>query len=125
MDIQSLVGRVVKEIVGGVGEEEMRLIFSDGTVAEFYHPQDCCEYVRIEDIEGDLEDLVGETLVVAEEVSNSDAPEGFDTDKYDKWDDSHTWTFYRFATNKGWVVVRWLGESNGYYSESVSLVIHD
>lgn len=40
----------------------------------------------------------------------------------DEWD-SHTWTFYRFVTMLGTVTVRWLGESNGYYSESVDFVM--
>jgi hypothetical protein len=30
---------------------------------------------------------------------------------------------FQFGTAKGHVVVRWCGESNGYYSESVSLKI--
>jgi hypothetical protein len=51
--------------------------------------------------------------VVAEEVSNYEREAPPDADSY-------TWTFYRFATVKGTVTVRWLGESNGYYSESVS-----
>ena len=61
---------------------------------------------------------VGSPILLAKEVSNEGAPppEGWD----EKYNDSYTWTFYRFGTLKGYVDIKWLGESNGYYSESVS-----
>ncbi len=86
----------------------------------FYHDQDCCESVNIEDIAGDLLDLVGSPLLMAEEVSNEPEP-GFADNEYIP--ESYTWTFYKFATVKGSVTVRWLGTSNGYYSESVSFAV--
>jgi hypothetical protein len=82
----------------------------------FAHQQDCCETVRINDIVGDLQDLVGEPLLVAEEVKGATEP---DEEHYE----SYSYTFYKFATRKGYVDVRWLGESNGYYSESVDLFV--
>lgn len=92
------------------------LVFTDtaGGTYEFYHEQDCCESVRIEDICGDLTDLEGSCVLQAEEVSMDEpyVPTAYDY--------SYTWTFYKFATIKGSVTVRWLGTSNGYYSESVS-----
>jgi hypothetical protein len=78
----------------------------------FYHNQDCCENVSIDDIVGDLSDLVGSPLLMAEEVSEGDKKDG---------DESGTWTFYKFATVKGYVTVKWYGSSNGYYSERVDL----
>lgn len=94
--------------------DEMVFTREDGKRFKFYHEQDCCESVIIEDVIGDLQDLVGSPITQAEEVSDDTFVDNI-TDSYD----SHTWTFYKFTTNKGSVTVRWLGQSNGYYSESV------
>lgn len=92
------------------------IIFTTDTGEQYrmYHMQDCCESVYIEDICGDLNDLIGSPIVVAEEVTNHDSPKH-------SYLDSFTWTFYKFRTNKGDVTIRWYGESNGYYSESVTI----
>jgi len=111
--IEDMVGKVFTSI----RNEDTELVFENATERfVFFHAQDCCEHVSIEDVCGDLEDLVGEPLLLAEEV------EGVTPVDFNEMDhESVTWTFYKFATRKGYVDVRWLGESNGYYSEGVSL----
>jgi len=118
---------------GSDQEEEIRFTLADGSFYRFYHSQDCCEIVAIEDIEGELSDLEGTPLLKAEEVTNSgdedsDPYEGEiykhkvgDEIVYTSKDESYTWTFYKFATIKGYVDIRWYGSSNGYYSEEVQL----
>lgn len=95
-------------------DDELVFVAENGKRFRFYHSQDCCERVCIEDICGSLNDLVGSAILQAEEVS---AIEPYTPTNYDY---SYTWTFYKFATLKGSVTVRWLGTSTGYYSESVS-----
>jgi len=100
-----------------VEQDDESIIFhlSDGTTYAFIHSQSCCEYVYIEDISGDLSDLMDSPILLAESIDN----EGEDRPHPDNAE-SFTWTFYKFATVKGYVTVRWLGSSNGYYSESVN-----
>jgi len=114
--INEMYGQTINKIIGGVGSEELYFI-NDKNSFCFYHSQDCCESVSINDIIGDLDDLIGSPIVLAEEVSNEELLKEVEDDcNYE----SYTWTFYRFGTVKGTVTVRWLGVSNGYYSEGVS-----
>jgi hypothetical protein len=91
---------------------------SNGEIYRFEHDQDCCEAVYIEDIDGDLKDLEGFPLLMAEVVIQRMSEEEVATKKIE----SGTWSFYKFATIKGSVVVRWLGLSNGCYAETVKLI---
>lgn len=96
--------------------DEVVFTTETGEVYKLYHSQDCCESVTVEDVCGDINDLIGSPLVEAEESTSNKNPEGVKAKEYQ---DSFTWTFYKLRTAKGGVTLRWYGESNGYYSESV------
>ena len=113
-----MLGKTFVQVSGAVGNFDLLFETANGERFMFSHQQDCCERVDINDIVGDLEDLVGEPLLVAEQVEG-ETPVDFNERDYE----SVTWTFYKFATRKGYVDVRWLGESNGYYSEGVDLFV--
>lgn len=115
-DVKDLVGQV---LISVENKENAQLIFvtDSGKRYSMHHEQDCCENVNIESIVGDLSDLIGTPVLIAEESTNSkNHPIGYEPNPYDEY---YTWTFYKFATKKGYVDIRWYGESNGYYSEEV------
>jgi len=118
IEFRELVGKTLSTVMCEIGNDEILFETISGDRYKLYHEQNCCENVNVEDIIGDLEDLIGSPLLMAEEVSHKDEnPEGIDIPAYQE---SFTWTFYKLATIRGSVTIRWYGKSNGCYSESVN-----
>lgn len=113
-ELPNMIGKTLVSVVQDK-RDAVRFEADSGERWEMVYEPDCCASCVIEDVVGDLQDLVGSPIVMAEVITNSDNPkEG----QYAP--DSFTWTFYKLATVKGYVTIRWYGESNGYYSETAS-----
>lgn len=116
MKFETLLGLTLTDVRQD-GRERIVFKTDSGKSYMLWHRQDCCEGVEIEDVAGDYSDLVGSPILQAEEVEGK-------ANEVPAWapragSESFTWTFYKLATIKGSVTIRWLGESNGYCSESV------
>lgn len=108
---EDLVGHVLFDVINcEPGSEVVGFQLADGRRFRMWHEQSCCEGVDLYDVNGDIADLLGSPILVADERSSNDTSGDYD---------SATWTFYTLRTIKGSVDLRWLGVSNGYYSESV------
>lgn len=117
LKFESLLGKTLAAVKVDDDKERVTLETTEGEKFIMYHSQDCCESVQVEDVNGDIADLIGSPLLQAEEASSSDDPPGYE---HEYQPESQTWTFYKLATIKGSVTIRWHGTSNGYYSERVT-----
>ena len=108
VEIKEMIGKVFSKVQQK--GSDLHFISKDDFFL-FFHQQDCCESFELTQIDGDLSDLENANIITAEFYTQHN------NDNYD----SITYTFYKFATIKGYVTVRWTGESNGYYSETVDI----
>lgn len=112
-----VIGKTITEIKQY--NDSLDFTFNDGERWSMQHLQDCCESVNLIDVVGDLKDLIGKPLLMAESVTES-TDEKPDCVKYA--DADMQWTFIKFATINGTVTLRWFGSSNGYYSVDVDFI---
>lgn len=103
-------GAKILEIHGLEEGSDMVTIVTDRLSVQFFHYQDCCESVRVAQVDGDIKDVVGKAIFVFEEriVENES-----------RWEDLDISTFYTVRTDGGDLTWRWDGNSNGYYSVDV------
>lgn len=120
VNFNQLVGKTLHEVIVSEDKATIKFITDAGETFFMYHNQDCCEGVKVEDICGDLGNLIGLPILTASEVTNKEKPEADREDRDGFYDVTCTWTFYTLATNRGSVTIRWYGSSNGAYSERVS-----
>ena len=113
--VKELIGETLTHIDADESGDTIRMETASGKVITLYHFQDCCESVRIEDTQGNWHDLIGKVIVGAEKR------DGQFGEPYEA--DSWTRTEFTFKVDDATVISRWIGESNGYYSESVDIKV--
>ena len=105
---------IIASIIGlEENNEEVQIVFEDGSKIKMYHVQDCCESVYVAQVDGQVERHIGARIKSLKEKISEDQDGMIN--------DSCTWTFYDLVTSKGILSFRFNGESNGYYSESVDI----
>jgi hypothetical protein len=113
VEFSDLVGEVLDAV--DIDKEENQILLTTRSGRKFlvYHEQDCCEMVAISDQDGSFDKLIGKPLIEARDIAVDTSEEAIDS--------SQTTTTLVFRVDDQTVVSRWIGDSNGYYSESVDI----
>jgi hypothetical protein len=78
--------------------KEVLITMKSGKQLRLHHDQDCCETVELVSIDGDICKLIGKPILSTE-------------------------TKITLRCDAETVIMRWIGESNGYYGEDVDFEI--
>ena len=106
-DIPNLIGSVVDDIQQNT--ETLTIKLQDGRTYLFGHEQECCEKVYLADMNGDINDLIGQTITIAH---FSESPDKKSTT---------AWTFVHLSSPKGSLVIRWNADTDTQYSTDVCI----
>jgi hypothetical protein len=107
-----LVGEVLDAVDIDREKDQILLTTRSGRQFLIYHEQKCCETVEISGQDGSFDKLIGKPIVEARDNA---------VDTSEEAADSQTTTTLVFRVDDHTVISRWVGDSNGYYSESVDI----
>lgn len=107
-----MIGETIKYIDVDEYDHQIRVETESGRVFLIYHKQDCCESVRLVDINGNIKHLEGKVIEDFSHMSKRYSNE---------YGNSETTTIITFFVDDSTVTTRLIGESNGYYSEEISV----
>lgn len=119
IDISNLIGTTLLGYhIFDDDDEKLIMFYDDFYNYTFYHDQDCCENVFLEGenklLESEIKAILNSPIVLAEartDTSNSERGNEY----------SETFTFYTLRTHNDTLTLRFVGRSNGYYSERVDI----
>lgn len=109
--IEDLLGQTITSIKMHKGDYIAKI-----TTTNYVYDMFCERSVEdywVEDIVGDLDDLFGSPITMAEEVI------GDYSNNIEEGIFEGTFAFYKLATNNGYVTIRWCGIYDENYSEKV------
>ncbi len=112
VEFSVLVGEVLDAVDIDREKDQILLTTQSGRQFLVYHKQKCCETVEIFGQDGSFDKLIGKPLIEARD---------FAVDTSEEAADSQTTTTLVFRVDGETVISRWVGDSNGYYSESVDI----
>lgn len=98
-ELKDLIGKKIINIEGlSKGSEQVTIYCEDHTYMMMGKIDDHVNESIIDDVIGDVNDLLGSTILIAETTQGSDS--------------LHNWTFYKISTRNGYVDIRWYGDDD-------------
>lgn len=116
IDFNELVGKTLTKVEISPDRDEANFYCNDGTRYKMYHTQGVCETVVINDISGNIEDLLESPILNA--IKRVDVRKQI-VDEYNNF----LLIFFKLVTAKGQVVIRWYSEADGYSPYDVDFVM--
>jgi hypothetical protein len=113
IDINDLVGQTIVSIDNLEYNSSCVYFNTEKYIFTMFHEPQCCESIYIDDICGDISDILNTPIIAAYE---SFKEKNFFSSKIGELSPHDNWTFYNIATVKGDLSIIWRGEQSNYSS---------